>query len=123
MSDTTTAITTAITLITGGGLISGIVAFRKDRREAMREDLDYTKEFRAIAQQEVRETRSELEIMGKKVKNLEIRIEDLETSVRLKDRIISLLVEYIGRLRDVLDQIKPQHPLPEVPDELKEYIK
>lgn len=57
------------------------------------------------------------------MKQLELRIEDLETSVRLKDRIISLLVEYIGRLRDVLDQLKPQHPLPEVPDELKEYIK
>lgn len=112
-----------ISFITGGGLVTGLVALRKDRRDARQTDLDYTKEFRDIARQEVQETRTEIGAMIVKMKNLESRVAELELSVRIKDRIISLLVEYIGRLRDVLDVLKPPHPLPEVPDELKDYIK
>ncbi len=112
-----------ISFITGGGLAGSVVALRKDRRDARKTDLDYTREFREIARQEVQDTRAELSIMDKKVANLEARVVELETSVKMKDRIISLLVAYIGKLRDVLDHIKPAHPLPVVPDELKEYLK
>lgn len=119
----TTVATIIITAITSGGLVGSLVAFKKDKRDALQSDLNYTKEFRDIAKEEVRETREELDKMGKKVKILEDKVSELESSVRLKDRIIVLLVDYIGRLRDVLDKLKPKHPLPEVPDELKEYLK
>ena len=121
---TSPEITTAIlTFITGGGLVTGIVALRKDRRDSRQEDLDYTKEFREIAKEEVRETRAELAQTQQQVKHLEERIGYLEQSVRLKDHIIHLLVEYVGLLRNALNKVNPPHPLPIVPTELKDYIK
>ena len=113
----------ALAFITGGGLVSAIVALKKDRRDARQNDLDYTKQFRDIAKQEVQDTRDELAKTDEKVRELELRIADLEMSVKLKDKIIGLLVEYIGGLRDVLDLVKPTHPLPKVPDEIKDYLK
>jgi len=112
-----------ISFITGGGLVTGVIALRKDKRDSRQTDLDYTKQFREIAIEVVEDTRTEIGVMVTKIENLESRVAELETSVRIKDRIIGLLVEYIGRLRDVLDVLKPPHPLPEVPDELKDYIK
>ncbi len=112
-----------ISVITSGGVVGGFVALRKDRREAKKDGLDYVKEFQEIAKEAVRTTKEELDKTNEKVNNLEARVVELETSVKMKDRIISLLVAYIGKLRDVLDHIKPAHPLPVVPDELKDYLK
>ncbi len=121
---TSPEVTTAIlTFITGGGLVTGIVALRKDRRDSKQEDLDYTKSFREIAKEEVKDMRDELVITQNKVRKLEKRVEDLEQIVKLKDHIIHLLVEYVGILRNALDKVNPPHPLPSVPIELKDYIK
>lgn len=123
MSELSTAMTAVITFITGGGLIGGIVAWRKDKRDAKQNDLDYTAQFRTIAQEEVKATREELAVMGRQVKELERKVGDLEAAVRVKDRVITILVDYIGRLRDILNLLDPKRPLPLVPDEVKDYIK
>lgn len=123
MSEYLTIINTLIIGVASGGMIGGYVALKKDRRDTLKDDLDYTEQFRTIAKEEVEKTREELKNMGKKVNVLEGKVVELEKALRLKDRTISLLVAYIGRLRDVLDQLKPKHPLPQVPDELKEYLK
>ena len=123
MSELVTTMSIVISAITGGGIVGSFIALKKDRRDSLQSDLDYTKQFREIAQQEVKETRVELANMDTKVKSLETRVIDLEAAVRVKDRIISVLVGYIISLRDVLNQVNPPHPLPQVPDEVKDYIK
>ena len=123
MTELASIMTIVITGITSGSIVGSIVAFKKDRRDTLQADLDYTDEFRRIAKEVVKETRAELTKTIDKVKKLEDRIIYLEKSVKSKDRIITILVDYIGRLRDILNLIDPKHPLPLVPEEVKDYIK
>jgi len=116
-------VTAIVTVVTGGGLITGYVAFRKDRRDAMHDDLDFTEQIRGIAKDEVDKARAELLVLSNKVTTLENRIIDLETSLKIKERIIGMLVDYIESLRMTLNGVKPTPVIPAVPKELHEYIK
>ena len=116
-------VTAVISLITGGGVITGIVAFTKDRRDARSDDLDFTQQIRDIAKDEVDKTRKEMDKLSEKVTVLEGRIVDLEASLKVKERIIGMLVDYVETLRTMLNGIKPTPVIPAVPKELHEYIK
>lgn len=109
-----------ITLLTGGGVVGAFVAIKKDRRESKDSDLDFTKQLRDIAREEVEKTQKQICELEKKVGSLEKRIAELEESLSLKERVINLLVQYTKELHQVFIRLEVE--IPEPRDELKEYI-
>lgn len=120
-----TIITAVLSAILGGGLISSIVAFKKDSRDSRMTELDFTKQIREIAQEEVQSTRDEMvklkETTAIEISRLSKRVYELERQLKNKENVISSLIIYIKILRDILTTNK--HPLPQVPEDIKPYIR
>lgn len=118
--------TTLVMTITGGGIISGIVALRKDRRDKKDGLLSLTQQAQEIAERAVLTVQKELNDLrnntNKKIGELEGRVEDLEISLKAKERTIGMLVVYINQLISMVRNVEPNITLPVVPDEIKRYI-
>ena len=70
MSDYLTLAQTLFPLILGGGAVSAVVAWRKDRREATRDDLTVTEMIRELARKELAEAMVKIEALEAKVASL-----------------------------------------------------
>ena len=106
MSDYMTLAQTLFPLILGGGAVSAVVAWRKDRREATRDDLTVTEMIRELARKELAEAM--------------VKIEALEAKVASLSRESSAAQQYITTLlawwRIHLPGVEPPQPPPGYPD-------
>ena len=109
-----------VTLLTGGGVVGAFVAIKKDRRENKDADLDFTKQLREIAREEVEKTQLQINSLESKVGKLEKRIAELEDNLSAKEKVIKMLVEYIHELHGILTRLGKE--IPEAKIEIKEYI-